>query len=229
MIELDERVTAGMREQLAARADRLRAGERPLGWKLGFGAPAAKTRLRIDRPLVGFLLESNLLPDGATVPVGEWSAAVLEPEVAVHLAHDIEPGAPAEAVRDAIGGIGPAIELVDLAPPPDDVRAMLAGNIYHRHVLLGPVNEGRTSPDGVTARVRRDGEPVAGTDDVTELVGDLVEVVRLTAEVLEACGERLRAGEVIITGSVVPAVPVASGQHIDVDLPPLGGLSVRLA
>lgn len=229
MIELDGRVAAGMREQLAARADRLRAGERPLGWKVGFGAPAAKAKLRIDRPLVGFLLESNLLPDGATVPIGGWSAAALEPEVAVHLAHDVGPGATAEAVRDAIGGIGPAIELADLDPPPDDVRQILAGNIYQRHVLLGPVSEGRTSPDGVTARIRRDGEPVAGTDDVTELVGDLVEVVRLTAEVLEACGERLRAGEVIITGSVVPALPIAPGQRVDVDLPPLGGLSVVLA
>lgn len=229
MIELDERTADGMRQQLAARAERLRAGERALGWKVGFGSPAAMERLGTDRPLVGYLLESNLLPDGATVPVGDWAVPMLEPEIAVHLAHDVGPDASSEAVRDAIGGLSAAIELADLAPPPTDVREILAGNIFHRYVLLGPVQERLTSSAGVTARVVRDGERVAATDNVAELVGALVEVVRLTAEVLQACGERLRAGEVVITGSVVAAVPVAPGQRVDVDLPPLGGLSVRLA
>jgi 2-keto-4-pentenoate hydratase len=229
VIELDDRTAAGMRRQLAARAERLRAGERPLGWKVGFGAPAAMARLGLDRPLVGYLLESNLLPDGSTVPVGGWATPMLEPEVAVHLAHDVGPGASTEAIRDAIGGLSVAIELADIDPPPTDVEEILAGNIFHRHVLLGPVQEGRTSSADVTARVLRDGERVAATDDVAELVGDVVEVVRLTAEVLEACGERLRAGEVVITGSVVAAVPLAPGQRVDVDLAPLGGLSVHLA
>jgi hypothetical protein len=86
MIALDERVAAGMRLQLAARAERLRAGDRPLGWKVGFGSAAAMARLGIDRALVGFLLRGNLLPDGAEVPLDGWAAPALEPEIAVHLA-----------------------------------------------------------------------------------------------------------------------------------------------
>ena len=38
--QLQERMTA----QLAARRARIAAGERPLGWKVGFGAPAAGSR-----------------------------------------------------------------------------------------------------------------------------------------------------------------------------------------
>jgi 2-keto-4-pentenoate hydratase len=38
----------------------------------------------------------------------------------------------------------------------------------------------------------------------------------------------LRAGEVVITGSALPPHPVASGQRVDVELGPLGGLSLRL-
>ena len=228
MIRLDERIAAGMRLQLAARAERLRAGERPLGWKVGFGSPAAGERLGIDRPLVGFLLESNLLPDGAEVPVTGWAAPALEPEIAVHLARDVEPDASQDAVRDALAGLSAAIELADVDPPPTDVREILAGNIYHRHVLLGPVREGHAGTEGITARLRLDGEQVAATDDVTTLTGELVEVVRLTAELLGACGERLRAGEVVITGSVLPPLPVSAGQRVEVDLGPLGGLSVAL-
>jgi quercetin dioxygenase-like cupin family protein len=49
---IDDRIPVGMREQLARRDER---GERQIGWKVGFGAPAAMEMLKIDRPLVGFL------------------------------------------------------------------------------------------------------------------------------------------------------------------------------
>jgi len=228
MIALDERVAAGMRLQLAARAERLRAGDRPLGWKVGFGSPAAMARLGIDRALVGFLLRSNLLPDGAEVHLDGWAAPALEPEIAVHLARDVPPGASRDDVRQAVAGLSAAIELADVDPPPADVRAILAGDIFHRHVLLGPVRDGVTATDGVRARVLLDGSPVAGTDDVTALTGEAVEVVRRTAELLEACGEQLRGGEAVITGSVVPPLAVVAGQTVTVDLGKLGGLTVSL-
>jgi 2-keto-4-pentenoate hydratase len=227
MTRLDDRIVAGMREQLAARDARRRGGERQLGWKVGFGAPAAAEALGIDRPLVGFLMDSGVLADGAEVPVGSWTKPMLEPEVAVHLARDVGPGATRDDVRAAIGGLSAAIELADLHPPPQDVRAILAGNIYHRHVVLGPVDETRSTGEGIGARVRVDGWEVAATEDPSALTGELLEVVRLTAELLAACGERLRAGEVVITGSMVQAVPVAAGQEVRVENA-LGALGLRL-
>jgi 2-keto-4-pentenoate hydratase len=131
-------------------------------------------------------------------------------------------------VRAAIGGLSAAIELADLHPPPEDVSAILAGNIFHRHVLLGPVDRGRSTGDGVTARVLIDGEQVAANDDPATLTGEIVEVVRLTADTLAAFGERLRAGEVVITGSMTPPQPVAAGQEVSVEVAPLGTLALRL-
>jgi len=228
-MEPDERIAAGMREQLAVRDERVRAGERQIGWKIGFGSPAALTALRIDRPLVGFLMERGLLEDGATVVVEDWAKPMLEAEIAVHLARDVAPDATWEQVRDAIGGLSAAIELADVSPPPEDPRAILAGNIFHRHVLLGPVDPDRSTGEGIGGRILRDGEEIVATDDPAAATGELVEVVRLTAELLGALGERLRAGEVVITGAVVPAQPVAPGQELRVELGPLGGLSLRFA
>jgi 2-keto-4-pentenoate hydratase len=133
-----------------------------------------------------------------------------------------------EQVRDAIGGLSAAIELADLDPPPQDVQAILAGNIFHRHVVLGPVHDDRSTGEGIGARVLVDGEQAAATDDPAALTGEIVEVVRVTAQTLAECGERLRAGEVVITGSTLPPHPVGPGQHIEVELGPLGGLSLRL-
>jgi len=225
---LDERIAAGMRDQLAVRDERLRGGARQIGWKVGFGSPAAAAALEIDRPLVGFLIDGGLVLDGATVPVAGWAVPMLEPEIAARMARDVVPGARWADVRDAIGGLSAAIELADVDPPPRDVRAILAGNIFHRNVMLGPVDRERRTAQGIAARVVIDGEQAAQTDDPAKLAGELVEVVRLTAELLEICGERLRAGEVVITGSVVPPLPVAPGQRVQVDLAPLGTLTVQL-
>ena len=228
MTALDDRIAAGMRDQLAARDERLRGGERQIGWKVGFGAPAAMEKLRTGRPLVGHLFAAGLVSNGAAVAVGDWVTPMLEPEIAVHMARDVPGDGSRDDVSAAIGGLSGAIELADLDPPPEDVRAILAGNIFHRHVLLGPVDRDRSTAEGVTARVVIDGEEVAGADDPAALVGELVEVVRLTAETLAACGERLHAGEVVITGSIVPPQPVAAGQRVSVDLGPLGALELRL-
>jgi 2-keto-4-pentenoate hydratase len=226
MSPFDDRFAAGMREQLALRSERLAAGARPIGWKVGFNAPAAHANLGTDIPLVGFLTDRTVVPDGATVSLAGWANPVLEAEIAVHLGRDVPGDATWEDVRGAIAGLGPAIELADLDPPPTDVRAILAGDIYHRAVVLGPVDESRSTAEGIGGRVLRDGEEVAATDDPAALTGEVVEVVRATAEQLAACGELLRAGEVVISGSIVPPMPVAPGQHVAVELGPLGGLAL---
>ena len=227
MIDLDERIAAGMRTLLAARDERVLAGRRQIGWKLAFGAPAAAAALGIDRPLVGVLMDDGVIEDGAIVPVGDWTTPVLEVEIAAHLSRDIAPDATGDDVRDAIGGLAAAIELVDIDGPRDDIPAMLALNIFHRHVLLGPAHRGATA-EGVTARVRVDGEEVAATEDPSALTGELIEIVRLTAEQLAACGEGLSGGDVVITGSVVPPQAVRPGQRVAAEVAPLGTLSLEL-
>jgi 2-keto-4-pentenoate hydratase len=225
----DARIERGMAAMLELRRARLDEGDRPVGWKVGFGAPAALELLGTDRPLVGFLTDRGLVEDGATVSLAGWTQPMLEPEIAVHLARDVEGDATHDDVRAAIGGLSAAIELADLDPPPADPEAILAGNIYHRHVLLGPVDEGRASADGVHGRLLRDGEEIAATTTPEAATGELAEVVRSAAEVLAANGERLRAGDVLITGSMVPPVKVAPGETITAEIPPLGALTVVLS
>ncbi|MDQ3876524.1 MAG: fumarylacetoacetate hydrolase family protein [Actinomycetota bacterium] len=228
MRPLDPRVADGMREQLALRDARTRRGERPLGWKVGFGSPAAFERLSIDRPLVGFLTDAGLLVDGADVPIGDWAAPALEAEIAVRLGANVAGDASCEVAREAVSGIAAAIELADVHPPPTDVREILSGNIFHRHFLVGAFDATRRDATGVTARVLRNGVEIAATEEPAAATGEIAEVVRLTAELLADCGEALHAGEVVITGAVVPPISVAAGERFRVELPPLGALEVAL-
>jgi 2-keto-4-pentenoate hydratase len=75
----DARVRKGLETQLAARRQRIAAGEKPLGWKMGFGAPAALTLMKLPMPLIGYLMAGAQLPSGATVDVKGYLKPVAEP------------------------------------------------------------------------------------------------------------------------------------------------------
>ena len=138
----DPRIARGMQKQLADRRARIAAGEKPIGWKVGLGAKPAMERLGITMPAVGYMMEKSVVPDGGTVSVAGWKQPVAEPEIAVYMATDLASGAGRDATIAAIGALGPAIELADLAAPPTDVEVVLAGNIFHRNVILGTARQG---------------------------------------------------------------------------------------
>ena len=184
-------------------------------------------KLGTDAPLVGYLLAPARVDDGATVSLDGWGNAKLEPEIAVHMGADLAAGASREEAEAAIAGLGVAIELVDLDPDADDPEAILAADIFQRHVLLGPVVEGASAAGVSAARARtatrrldrrrhrgdrRPGRPRAARREHGRRVG-----------------ETLRAGEVVICGSVVPALDVAPGDTVEVRLDPLGSLTVYAA
>jgi 2-keto-4-pentenoate hydratase len=210
----DERVTRGMERQLADRARKLGRDEVGLGWKLGFGTPAAMKKLGIDAPLVGYLLDAARLESGAVVDLSSWGNPRLEPEIVARVGED-----------GGVAALGAAIELIDLDPSVSDPEEILAVDIFQRHVLIGPVTEG-ASPEEVKLRVAVNGEEVAATDDVTEATGELGGLVEHVAKTLEAAGASLERGQMVICGSIVPALEIAPGDAVEVRLEPLGTLTV---
>jgi len=224
----DPRIARGMAAQSALRARRAATGERTIGWKVGFGAPAALAKLGLAAPLVGFLTDRAPLASGTTVSLAGWAKPAAEAEIAVYLGADVPAGASRDGARAAIAAIGPAIELADVTSPPDDVERVLADNIYQRHVLLGRRDPARAGGrlDGITARITRNGSEIAATTDPQALTGDHVDIVRHVADTLAALGEKLAAGQFIITGSITAPLWMAPGETLRFDLEPVGSLEV---
>jgi 2-keto-4-pentenoate hydratase len=226
----DSRIQQGMEKQLRLRRDRLDAGEKPIGWKVGFGAPAAMERLAIDGPLVGFLTDRSILDSGKTAVISNWSQGFAEPEIAVYLGSDLTAGSDRATARAAIASIGPAIELADINIPPDNVEAILAGNVYHRHVIFGRADTSRAGCvlDGLVGRVYHNESQIAEVTDSQSVTGDLIDIVRHVADLLAACGERLQAGELVITGSIVPPIPIAPQDKFRFSLYPVDTISIGI-
>jgi 2-keto-4-pentenoate hydratase len=225
----DQRVRRGMEAQLAERERRLADGEASLGWKLGFGSAEAMDRLEIAAPLVGFLTDRSPLPPGDAARVDDWTRPALEPEIAVRLGADLPPGGDLAAAAGAVVAIAPVFELADVDPPPTDVVAILAGNIFHRQVVLAP--EARIDPAGfaaLRASVVRNGDE-STVADPQAATGELVGLIRHVADLLGAFGASLRAGEIVICGSIVPPIGVSPGDAVAYRLDPVGAISVRVA
>lgn len=227
----DDRIVHGMRAQLAARRKRLDAGEAPLGWKVGFGAPAALARLNLTAPIVGYLMQSGRRDSGASVSLKGWIKPVAEPEICVLIGTDVGGGTGKDVAKAAIAALGPAIELADMDIPPDDVEKILSANIFQRHVIVGPRSAAYAGAklDGLTGRITRRGVDAGTMSDLEVNTGRVIDIVRHVADVLAAFGEMLRAGEIIICGSVFPPVFIEPDDDgFSFTLEPIGTASVRL-
>ncbi|HYL86788.1 MAG TPA: fumarylacetoacetate hydrolase family protein [Candidatus Angelobacter sp.] len=230
----DPRISRGMTAQLALRRSLLAAGDKPLGWKLAFGGPAAMERLRTNAPLVGFLLQSALLPSGSTLSIANWTKPAAEPEIAVYLGKDLPTNSGRDAATAAISALGPAIELADVDHPSDDVEGTLARNIYQRHLILGAPAAAHAGGllQGLTCHVLRNSSEIANITEppsLQALTGDLIDIVRHTASLLAAFGESLQAGEIIIAGSITPPLLVSPGEDLLFHLAPIDTISIRFA
>jgi len=226
----DVRIVEGTSRQREMRAQLLADGAQHLGWKVGFGAAASRRTLDINDPLIGFLTDRTLLPpgpgDGPSVALGEWTRAIAEAEIAVRLGADLPPDASRAQALAAVASVAPAIELadIDITPGPEAVSDILAGDIFHRVVIIG---DARATPHGWPAgELRAHVVHAAADGEATEVdIDDVEATAGATAEILQACaragallGPGLRAGDIVILGSVLPPLPMVPGDRFSCTL-----------
>jgi 2-keto-4-pentenoate hydratase len=221
---VDSRVVAGLRAQLTRRAEVLATGAEPVGWKVGFNMPAVQRAFGIDEPISGFLTSATVVPAGERHSLAGAGQPMAEPELAIHIGTDLEPGCTRAEAAAAIVALGPAIEVADLDPSLTDLGEIVAANVFHRAVLFGRPVEG-TGIEDIVARVAFNGEAF-GEANPLDAVLDPAGVVQHIARTIGSGGERLRSGDAIIAGTLVPPPVVSPGDELALDLGPLGSLSL---
>jgi 2-keto-4-pentenoate hydratase len=211
--DVDPRLVAALTAQLGLWRAALAEGAERVGWKFGVGEGE-----RIGPgPVIGHLTSGTQLEPGDTYQAEGAVDLRADAEVALRLGSDVGPDADRSAAVAAIAGFGAALELVDLgAPPPGDAERIVATNIWHRAFALGPLD--RPPPEeGAEGSLLINGE----VRQSAPTKRDFAELVLAAARLLGSVGERLQAGDRVITGSVVQ-VPVEPGDEVIADLGPLG-------
>jgi 2-keto-4-pentenoate hydratase len=216
---VDPRLRSALARQFAARLELLQGGARRIGWKLGMGEAE-----RIGREVaLGYLTSASVVSARSTWMAGRDAALHADAELALEMAQHVTSDADDAALRDAVGGYGTALEIVDLGDAPKGPEAVVADNVFHRAVAFGRFH--REMPAGSTnGRLVVNGE-VRATAPVDV---DVAARVRAVARLLEAMGEQLRRGDRLITGSVVQ-VAIRPGDKVVADLGHLGDVAVSIA
>lgn len=223
--------------QLAVKRRREAEGDRIIGHQASFTSAAMRSIFPdAPRPMVGTLLASLARESGEQVEL-ETSEVFVESEIALLLKKDLEgPALTASEILAATEAFLPAIEI---APSRPGVRAGLYSwphmiavqKAVGGFVVFGPR---LTSPRAFDARlegclVSVDGEVRAGAVGY-EAMGSPLTVVAAVARGLHAVGEKLRAGQVVMTGSIAPPQPVtAAHRQAQLEFQTLGSVSVRFS
>jgi 2-keto-4-pentenoate hydratase len=208
-----------------------RAGFGPLvGWKLGVTSRAKQQQVGVDAPIYGFLAGDHVLDLGEPLVVAEHISPRWEPEIVFVIGRDLS-GAHVTAteVLGATAGVAVGIEVLDSRytdyrfTMPDVVADNASAG---RYVVGTPV-----PPHGLDLRLvgvvlELGGEVVATASGAASL-GHPAAAVAWLVRRLAASGEGLAAGEVILSGGLTAATPVAPGDVVTVTIDRLG--TVELA
>jgi 2-keto-4-pentenoate hydratase len=221
--ELNPRVKGGLDRQLEEWRRVVDGGARRLGWKIGFNSAKAQEAVGLSEPVIGYLTSATEIEEGGSHSLEGAEKPLVEVEVAIELRRDVPADAEVDEALAAIESLGPALELIDMPRFPEDLEQALAGNVFHRGVVFGPHRQD-AAVGGIVATIAVSGEERESAPAEV----DLADTIRLVADLLAACGERLRAGDRIIAGTLTPPVPVSAGDAVRAELGPLGSVELAL-
>jgi 2-keto-4-pentenoate hydratase len=226
----DDRLDVGMQAQTELLARGEADGAVQVGWKAGFGTTSWRETFALDAPLVGFLLDTTRTTSGAEVAIGDWTTPRAEAELAVRMGRDVAGDTDPASVLAAVDAIAPAIELIDVSPAPEDANGVLSGNIFHRLWLTGEFETSRAGGrlEGLIGEVSTMGEVLPPVTDVQATTGTAGEVLAEVARMAARHGRGLRAGDIVILGSIVPPAVIAPGGSIRYELSGYAPIGVDL-
>ncbi|MGH7390266.1 MAG: 2-keto-4-pentenoate hydratase [Candidatus Rokuibacteriota bacterium] len=215
--------------------DRLRAaliarGERVIGWKTGFTSRATQKMFDTDEPVCAFLLASGVFASGAEVPCSRFAAVVVEAEIAFVMRHDLAgPGVTPPRALQAVEGALPALELVDFRYTGKPVASdLIADGVYANAIVLGtaltPVAHLDLALEGLVYEMNG---AIAATNTAAEVLGSPANSLAWIANQLGGRGLGLRAGDVVMSGSVSALLRPKPGDAIRATYTRLGSVSAR--
>ena len=209
----------------------LARGRRIVGRKTGATSAAVQRQLGVDQPDFGTLVADMAVPDAGVVPAGRLLQPKVEAEVALVLAADL-PHRDCTAVDllRAVDFALPALEIVDSRIDGWDIGIVdtIADNASSGLFVLGASPVPLTAVDlrEVRMTLNRNGGLVSRGRGADCLDGPVNAAVWLAAT-LAAAGDPLRAGDVVLTGSLGPMAEAAPGDLFETRISGLGSVRVR--
>ncbi|MEO8296449.1 MAG: 2-oxopent-4-enoate hydratase [Burkholderiales bacterium] len=212
-------------------ARRLEAGARVVGKKIGVTSAAVMNALGVFQPDFGYMLDGMIVAQGESVAMSTLIQPKAEGEIAFILKRDLMgPGLSNADVLAATECVMPCFEIVDsrIRDWKIKIQDTVADNASCGVFVLGDnaVDPRRVDLSTCGMVLEKNGEVIA-TGAGAAALGSPVNAVAWLANTLGRLGIPLKAGEVILSGSLAAMFPVKAGDNFHVTIGGLGGCSVR--
>jgi 2-oxo-3-hexenedioate decarboxylase/2-keto-4-pentenoate hydratase len=204
-----------------------------MGYKIGCTSQVMQQYLDIPHPCRGGIFSQGIHDSGAVLRAGDFVRVGVECEIAVRLGRDVQAPFAAQNLASAIDAYLPAIEIVDdryadwsrLGAP-----TLVADDFFAAGCVLGrPVAPSRSrDPGAVEGRAMINGVE-AGQGTGADVLGHPHRALAWLADHLALDGQQLRAGDIVLTGSLVRTLWLKAGDHAVMELSGLGMVDVRFA
>ncbi|MDD3798886.1 MAG: fumarylacetoacetate hydrolase family protein [Novosphingobium sp.] len=201
---------------------RLKDGEKVVGKKIGVTSKAVQDMLGVHQPDFGFLTDWMFVEGDIDVEAKNLIAPRAEAEIAFILKDSLNgPGVTAEDVVAATESIAPCFEIVDsrITDWKISIVDTVADNASCGVYVVGKERLDPRAFDlpGLFVNVTKNGEPLSeGYGNAVQ--GDPAQAVAWLANTLGAYGVTLDAGDIILSGSLVPLAPAVIGDTFEMTL-----------
>jgi 2-keto-4-pentenoate hydratase len=209
------------------------AGDRTVGRKIGLTSEAVQRQLGVDAPDSGWLWSSTSFGDGATIDRSKLIAPRVEAEIAFVLGADItESDMPMDRIAAAVEWVMPALEIVDSAIA--DWNITLVDTVADNasgwgFVLGGPQRRlADLSLPTIGMTLKRNGR-IESRGQGSATMGNPLNALAWLAGHAVALKEPLRAGEIILSGSLGPVLQASAGDQFEALIDGFAPLSLRFA
>jgi 2-keto-4-pentenoate hydratase len=192
-------------------------GARRIGWKVGLTAQAIQQQFGVHEPVFACLLAEGLVRSGHVFLRDALIEPGFENELCIVLDRDLPANATRADVAAAVARVYPAFEITETRGDLTGQLALaVADNGQQKAFVLGePVSrEALPELSAVTVRVRINGAEVAAASG-DAVLGHPYNSVAWLASKLAQFGERISAGDYIMSGSFTRQFPLARGDRIE--------------
>lgn len=196
-------------------ASRIKAGEKIAGYKIGFTNLAVREKMGLPDSTYGYLMESMLMKNGVKVAMSDLIAPKIECEICFKLKSPLKgKDLSTEDVVKATDGVCASFEICDArikdwkCPYPD----FFADNGFSARVVLSGKWQPASGFDFLKEEVvlTQNGKELArGTGALA--MGHPAKAVAWLAAKLADRNKGLEAGQIVMTGTLTPILPIEKG------------------
>lgn len=209
-------------------ARKLEQGRTRVGRKVGLTNPAVQKQAGVDEPDYGTILDDMVFASGHVFDTADYVHPKIEAEVCFILGKDLDTW-DRQSIEGAIEAFAPAFELVDNHYV--DYKMKIVDTIADNAACAGIIMGERTRYTGQDLRdtrlsLTRDGEEI--TSGVgSNVMGDPLNAIAWLARTAAEQGEPLRAGEILLPGSIGMIMWWDAGPTYRADISGVGSVTAR--